>query len=341
MTKKVHIYWYCQIIGWSFYVVVNSIFQGLSTLSTYREYLIYFIMLLAGIAISHAYRSLVKLWHVLRLSVPAQIVFVLVFSFLKGNLFFLLILLLTRIFGGAPIDLNLVTASEYVLNFTVVFCLWNGIYFGFQYFQNYKRVEINSLRYLAASRESELNNLKAQLNPHFIFNCMNSIRALIDEDPNKAKVAVTRLSNMLRSTLLLDKSKVIPLKEELNLVKDYLELEKIRYEERLHYEFAVTEEVTTCLIPPFIIQSQVENAIKHGISKHPGKGTILVEAEQLGDDLKIVISNTGKIRTESSATGVGLTNSAQRLNLLYGNRGTIDVKAVNDLVVVAINIPLK
>lgn len=298
-------------------------------------------MLLAGIAISHAYRSLVKSRNILLLKVPAQLIFILVFSFLKANLFFLVILLLTKMFAVTPIDINVVSVSEYVLNFTVVFSLWNGIYFGFQYFQNYKRAEINSLRYLAASRESELNNLKAQLNPHFIFNCMNSIRALIDENPANAKVAVTRLSNMLRSTLVMDKSKEITMKEELSLVRDYLELEKIRYEERLHYEFNVDESLLNILIPPFIIQSQVENAIKHGISKHPGKGTILIEANKVDENLKIKVSNSGKITAADTETGVGFKNSLQRLNLLYGNEGTIGMSEVNGLVVVSINIPLK
>ena len=164
-----------------------------------------------------------------------------------------MILALSKAFGLALVDLTPVEVFESVINFAVIFCLWNVIYFGFQYFQNYKRSEINSLRYLAASRESELNNLKSQLNPHFIFNCMNSIRALIDENPGKAKTAVTQLSNILRNTLLIDKSKEILLKDELMLVRDYLNLEQIRYEERLCYEFKIQEEVMNVFIPPFII----------------------------------------------------------------------------------------
>jgi LytS/YehU family sensor histidine kinase len=248
---------------------------------------------------------------------------------------------LSRLFGLVKTDLSYVYISSSVINFTVVFCLWNVIYFGFQYFQNYKRTEINSLRYLAASKESELNNLKAQLNPHFMFNSMNSIRALIDEDPAKAKVAVTQLSNILRTTLLMDKGKEIVLKDEINLVKDYLNLEHIRYEERLSYEFKIAEDVQNCMIPPFMIQTQVENAIKHGISKLPGNGNIFIEAFKLLDVLKIKISNTGKLNTDKPLTGIGFKNSIQRLELLYGNHGEIFINEVNNLVVVEINIPLK
>jgi len=204
--------------------------------------------------------------------------------------------LLSLAFGVIKIeDVNALFIFSSVFNFTFVFCLWNAFYFGFHYFQNYKRTEINSLRYLAASKESELKSLKAQLNPHFIFNCMNSIRALIDENPTNAKKAITQLSNILRNTLLMDKSKEISLKDEINLVKDYLDLEKIRYEERLSFEFAVDENVFNCQIPPFMIQSQVENAIKHGISTVPGAGKINIKAFRENDFLKIKVSNTGNL----------------------------------------------
>ena len=201
--------------------------------------------------------------------------------------------------------------------------------------------EINSLRYLAASKESELNNLKAQLNPHFIFNCMNSIRALIDENPVKAKVAITQLSGILRNTLLMNKRKEISLKEEIDLVQDYLKLEHIRYEERLNYEFNIEERVSACRIPPFIIQSQVENAIKHGISTLQGNDKISVEALTMGEYLKITVSNTGKLNSDTPLTGVGFKNSIQRLELLYGSLGKMTIKEVQDLVVVDITLPLK
>ncbi len=298
-------------------------------------------MLPIGIGISHFYRHLLIRLHILDLKIPSQLIYIVLFSFIKGIIFFGMILALSKIFGLALADLTAVDVSVSVINFAVIFCLWNVIYFGFQYFQNYKRSEINSLRYLAASRESELNSLKAQLNPHFIFNCMNSIRALIDENPSKAKDAVTQLSNILRNTLLMDKRKEILLREEISLVKDYLNLEEIRYEERLNYDFEIDAQALNVLIPPFIVQSQVENAIKHGISKLPGKGRISIRAGVEAANLKIQVSNTGKINSEAPLTGVGFKNSIQRLDLLYGNAGNISIKEIEDLVVVEINLPLK
>ena len=341
MTNKKNIYWYCQIFGWSFFVIINSIFLGLSYQTTVKDYLFYFFTMPIGIAISHVYRLLIIKYKILNCKIPVQLFLIVFFSFIKAGIFFFMTVGLSRLFGLVKTDLSYVYISSSVINFTVVFCLWNVIYFGFQYFQNYKRTEINSLRYLAASKESELNNLKAQLNPHFMFNSMNSIRALIDEDPAKAKVAVTQLSNILRTTLLMDKGKEIVLKDEINLVKDYLNLEHIRYEERLSYGFKIAEDVQNCMIPPFMIQTQVENAIKHGISKLPGNGNIIIEAFKLLDVLKIKVSNTGKLNTDKPLTGIGFKNSIQRLELLYGNHGEIFITEVNNFVVVEINIPLK
>lgn len=341
MIKKSHIYWSCQIFGWSFYIIVNSIFFGLSYQSTYKDYLLFFSSLPLGILISHVYRLLVIRLGILEFRIPAQLLSIVFFSFVKGSIFFLITQLLLTAIGLSRDDLNFLFVSSSIINFTVIFLMWNTFYFGFHYFQNYKRTEIHSLRYLAASKESELNSLKAQLNPHFIFNCMNSIRALIDESPANAKVAVTQLSNILRNTLLMDKSKEIFLKDELNLVKDYLNLELIRYEERLNFEFKISEDTLSCFIPPFIIQSQVENAIKHGISNSPGHGKISIEAFKAGDYLKIKVANTGKLSSETPLTGVGFKNSIQRLELLYGDEGKIVIGENGNLVIVDITIPLK
>lgn len=309
--------------------------------SGYKEYLIYLFILPLGIFVTHFYRLFVIRQKILEMKISWQIIFIILFSIIKAIVFFLFFLSLFALFGLIDSRPSYIFITEVISDFTVVFCLWNTLYFGFHYFQNYKFSEINALRYLAASRESELKSLKAQLNPHFIFNCMNSIRALIDEDPEKAKSAVTRLSNMLRNTLLLDKSKEIWLKDEIGLVQDYLNLEQIRYEERLSYEFRITPEAEHMLIPPFIIQAQVENAIKHGISKLPGRGAILIEAFREGEGLRIRVSNTGKINAQEPLTGVGFKNSAQRLELLYGTQGRISIEESGDWVIVEIGIPVK
>ena len=339
--RKSQLYWICQVTGWSIYCIINSVFFGLSGDSGFREYLLFFMMLPLGISISHLYRLFIIRAKLITAAIPVQLAAMVLFSFVKAIVFFIAVLFLARSLSLPEAQMTPVEISEYVLNYGVVFFLWNMLYFGFQYFQNYKLSEINALKHLAASRESELNNLKAQLNPHFIFNCMNSIRALIDENPANAKAAVTMLSNILRNTLLIDKSKEIRLSEELKLVRDYLDLEKIRFEERLNYVIEADPQVENCFVPPFIVQSQVENAVKHGISRLPGKGLVKVEARSDQDTLLIKVSNTGNINSQQPLTGVGFMNSIQRLELLYGKQGQISIEELNDMVVVDINIPTK
>ena len=160
------------------------------------------------------------------------------------------------------------------MNFSVLFVVWVVFYFAFHYFENLQKAEIRNLELSAANVEVELNNLRSQLRPHFMFNSLNSIRALIDEDPLRAKEAVTILSSVLRNSLLLGKQSLIPLREELDLVQKYLEMEQIRFEERLELKIDVAADTLECSVPPLMIQTLVENGIKHGVAATRGGGML-------------------------------------------------------------------
>jgi LytS/YehU family sensor histidine kinase len=190
-------------------------------------------------------------------------------------------------------------------------------------------------------REIELNSLKAQLNPHFMFNSMNSIRALVDEDPGLAKTAITQLSTILRSSLLIGKRKTIPLEEELNVVRSYLALESIRYEERLSVNIEVESGASTCHVPPLMLQTLVENAIKHGISKLTKGGSISLNAIIKNGSLYIRIENTGKFerKNRNKESGIGLANTRKRLDLLYGDQADFKIYNANGMVRTEILIP--
>jgi hypothetical protein len=198
-----------------------------------------------------------------------------------------------------------------------LFCLililfWNSIYFTFHFFQKSRNQELNNISLEASKNEIELKNLRSQLNPHFLFNSLNSIRALIDIEPQNAKGAVTTLSNLLRKSLILGKEDLVPLNEEMEMVSNYLELEKVRFEERLTVEWKLDEKLDDFLIPPFSLQMLVENAIKHGISKLPKGGSIDVNSEIKNQLLEIKISNDGKFEENSiSDSGFGLKNSIE------------------------------
>jgi len=233
---------------------------------------------------------------------------------------------------------NLSNMIGLTLVFAVIFFIWSVLYFVYNYFERYNK----SLKLEASVKEIELSNLKSQLNPHFIFNALNSIRALIDENPEKSKQAVNQLSNILRSSLATGKQELAPFEDELRIVKDYIGLEQIRFEERLKATFEIDDESLDFLVPPLMVQTLVENGIKHGVSKLTQGGSILLKTSVKDDRLKIQVRNSGAYVNgeRKSSGGMGLDNTTQRLKLIYGDEATFKILTEKDnFVLVEIEIP--
>jgi LytS/YehU family sensor histidine kinase len=163
---------------------------------------------------------------------------------------------------------------------------------------------------------------------------LNSIRALVDENPAKSKEAINQLSSILRNSLMTEKRGLTSFDDELKLVKDYLGLESIRFEERLQTAFEIDPESRDFLVPPLMIQTLVENGIKHGISKLTEGGIIQIKTKVEGDHLRIYIRNSGKFELNGSAgknsPGLGLENTRQRLKLIYGEEATFRILTEKD-----------
>jgi two-component system, LytTR family, sensor kinase len=208
-----------------------------------------------------------------------------------------------------------------VLAMLVQVLFWNAIYFTFHFFQKSRKQELSNISLEASRNEIELKNLRSQLNPHFLFNSLNSIRALIEIEPGKAKDAVTTLSNLLRSSLILGKENLASLGDELDMVANYLDLEKIRFEERLNVKWNTDATLNDFQVPPFILQMLAENAIKHGISNLINGGDILIETKKEGESLIIRVVNSGEL-TGRTDTGIGIQNTRRRLDLQF--KGTVD-----------------
>lgn len=239
--------------------------------------------------------------------------------------------------GQSKQDLNFFLLLQFFLNFSKPVTIWFLIYFFYQYAQKQLMIERKNDQLELAVQESEGRVLRAQMNPHFVFNALNSIRALILEDPKKARNGINQLSQLLRNSLLTERKKTIPLSEELETIKNYLELEKIRYEERLSYKFTIEEGCKEAKIPPMIIQTLVENGIKHGISKMVNGGLIQIMAKHDNNTLHIIVQNPGELLNEQSPTGTGLgiENSKHRLSLLYGEQASIELIATKPQIVEA------
>jgi LytS/YehU family sensor histidine kinase len=185
-------------------------------------------------------------------------------------------------------------------------------------------------------KELELKTIKAHINPHFIFNALNSIRALVDENPERARQAITELSNILRSSMQGEKKETASLQKELNIVKDYLALEHIRFEDRLKVEFDVDEDTLDQPVPPMMLQTLVENAIKHGISKRVDGGVIKIISDFKSDEHQLVVQNTGHLNGDFNPDGFGIYSTQNRLMLLYGDKARFEIKNNSDNMVEAI-----
>ena len=330
---KKNLYWICQISGWLFYALVNIILIVSFDIYNWKKILLTFLLCGVGLGFTHIYRRYIKGWEWLDLPLRKIIPRVLAASIVIGTLIFLIIFSVSLLTGTYEISYFKPAALLIgTFNISVVILLWSLIYFSFHYFENYKRVEIESLIWENAVKEFELKTLRSQLNPHFMFNALNSIRALIREDPESAQTAVTKLSNILRYSLKIEKTETVPFEEEMQAVADYLSLEAIRFEERLKYRIYIDPKSSQIEIPPMMVQTLVENGIKHGISKRTEGGKILINSRVTDSRLIVQIKNSGQVNTEElkHSTGFGINNTKHRLNLLYGEKAFFILKNENE-----------
>ncbi len=189
-----------------------------------------------------------------------------------------------------------------------------------------RRLQAREVALQLTLREAELQALQQQVNPHFLFNCLNSIRALVVEDPPRAQEMVTRLANMLRYGLGRRVRDTVPLSVEMEIVGDYVALESVRFEERLRVQIDMDPATRHAEVPPMLLPTLVENAVKHGIAAAPSGGTLAVRAARDGALLQIEVANSGGLGTPRPEA-VGLANLRERLRLLYGDRARFTLTA--------------
>lgn len=207
------------------------------------------------------------------------------------------------------------------LSVTVV---WVALYAAVHFFGHWRRAEIARLGMEVAARQAQLDALRAQLNPHFLFNALNSLRALIAERPERARDLVTELSDLLRYALQAGRRERVSLSEELAAVEDYLQLESVRLEERLRWRVDASAETRALALPPMLLQGLVENAVKHGIAPRPQGGEVAVAASRAGGRLELSVASTGALEP-GGTRGIGLANARERLRLLYGDAAALEL----------------
>lgn len=340
MIKRVSAYWLCQLGGWSGYILVNTFFYfTIRTKASPYFFQSLFLDVVAGIAITHLMRAFIKKSNLLSYDIKRQIVYM-----FFTTLFFAFIYAFIITWSDQTLGWESELMREYSFwnkmlrasfGFSLFLLIWNFIYFTYHYVEKARKETLDKIRLESLVKELELKTIKSHINPHFIFNALNSIRALVDENPERARTAITELSNILRSSMQAGKLETAPLERELNIVKDYLELEHIRFEDRLKVEYDIDEDTLDQQVPPMMLQTLVENAIKHGISKQVNGGLIKIISDFRNDQHELIVQNTGTLGTTANADGFGIVSTQNRLALLYGGKANFAISNKNENMVEA------
>jgi hypothetical protein len=207
-------------------------------------------------------------------------------------------------------------------------------------FTRARNAERRELELKLMARDAELRMLRTQIDPHFLFNSLNSISALTSMDPKGAREMTLRLSDFFRQSLGMDAHKKVTLEQEMALNRHFLAIEKVRFGERLVHEEAIEKSALACLVPPMIVQPLVENAVKHGIGQLPEGGLVLVAAWRAGSVLKITVTNAmDESAPERRGNGIGLKNVRERLSCAYGHEASVHWKKEEGKFIVEIAMP--
>lgn len=222
-----------------------------------------------------------------------------------------------------------------------VLCTWMVIYYSWQAFARLGQMELMQLRQEATIKDSRLDAITTQLNPHFLFNSLNTVRGLIEESPAGARDAVTHLAHVLRVSLTSTRQRLVPMSEELETVHAQLMLESARHGERLTITGETDPSVMSARIPPLLLQTLIENAVKHGVGVHAGPGFVHYEARMDDGALKLRVRNSGTLADDwdQPGTGLGLIHTRERLALLFHGAASLTISSQDNVVTVEAVIP--
>jgi hypothetical protein len=333
-------YWICQLSGWGLFTLVK-IFAAIEVADApWLSTTVSFVLLHgAGLGLTHALRDFMRRHHWSESGTRALVWRGVAASFILATPLALATSLspVGMAQGPALADVHLPTLLNVdplpvlallvnLINWAFLFMVWLVIYFTTIAVRNHQAAALRQSEMARALQHAELRLLKSQLNPHFLFNALNTVRALIAENPTTAQRAVTRLANTLRYTLGAGQHELVSFERELEMVSDFLELEKMRFEDRLTIERAVAPDLGSTRIPAMLLQTVVENAIKHGIAQLPAGGLLRIRADLQDGALVVQVENPRPLTvTRTSSEGTGLRNAEERLRLLFDSGASLEL----------------
>lgn len=344
--SKSRLYWLCQLTGWC----LVSIYWAYTVYtrdnySIFYTFINYVLDISIGIFLTHMYRrfALKAKWSSLPIK---QLIIRLAPSILLLAVLYVLINNIKwyaywTLIAGENKDLveSLLFWDPILLTGLRLMSIWILAYHLYHYYQKEVVTAKENAQLSLIAKQAQLDNLSAQLNPHFLFNSLNSIKSLVIENPDTARRAIDLLSDLLRSSLYEKDKDLIPIKNELSLVYDYIELEKMRFEERLQLKTNIDERLINYKIPTLSIQLLIENAIKHGIDLKVGGGIIVLKIKNKDSNICITVENPGVIKNNKNV-GLGLENLKKRLEIQYKGKASFSLtENENDHVSAEILIP--
>jgi LytS/YehU family sensor histidine kinase len=334
-------YWILQIVGWFGLSTLLYIVNRANNVELdWKRLALLFLFALNGILLSHALRSVLLKLDIMRAK-SLRVFFIALLGCIVAAILFQFFY---EVFQSILTEHVLLgSASQFFAQSSVmffVFISWSLIYFVNHYFRALRKNEMDKILLNSQKQQIELALMRSQLNPHFLFNSLNSIRALISEHPQDAKTGITKLSNILRNILIFSRKDWVSMAEEMAFVRDYIDLEKIRFEQRLRYRETIEGNMDAVMIPPMTIQCLVENAVKHGINNLKNGGCVEVVVRKSEDFLLIEVINDGSLQQQSD-TGVGIANTIHRLRESFKKPVSLNLTENANKVSAKILIPLE
>ena len=337
-------YWIAQCGGWGLLTLVSVLS---SSFGDWRNTLSFAaaktMCMLAGMLMSHLWRGHLRQrgWLERPQALPLRPMFAWLLTMSLGQTGVLCLSDMLfrdgRLFrddDNLPLSLLFVT-----LLWLIIFMIWTLCYAVALSRRRAVRDELEKLQLAVSAKDAELRALQAQTNPHFFFNSLNSIRALIYQDSDAAAMAVSQLAGMMRHHLQSGQSDTVQLVDELRVVNAYLSMEKLRFEQRLQLSLDIEPGLDAIALPPMILQTLAENAVKHGVERSTGPCQIRIAARREAGRVVLRVSNQGKLATASASTRLGLANAAKRLELLFGPQATCTLAEEDGWVVARVVLP--
>ena len=345
-TAKTRLFWTLHILGWLIFTIVNGGVNGYFSGST-SVVLINSLVGLWGFLITLGYRRYIhkagwKDYSLSQLVVPGLL------GILIVSCVWMTISALVAYYGIYFLEGHRVPLWILFLNGTVsgllIIAIWTALYFSYHFFRRYTQAEVEKWKLEATLKEAQLAGLRTQINPHFMFNALNNIRALILEDGHKARSMLTHLSDLLRYSLAETQHERVSLKTDLETIEYFMALHSIQFEEKLRFETEIEEGLQEAKVPPMLIQLMIENAIKHGIAQQAEGGIIQLSIAKDQEKLSIAVKNTGTLdqaeKGSTESTGVGIQNIKNRLALLYNGEAHFSLTEASGMVKAQVTLPL-